>query len=140
MHLVLESENGERVSVPINPDEFDFTDEDEEEEGEEDSTGMDIDAAFTSPQRCSDGSADLTGGGGGGAAATSREFRDSTPTPIMQTGSGIGVVSGGGAGADAACAGGSGGASKGPEVGVATRMVGAAAMPDGKGLSGKART
>ena len=30
MHLVLESENGERVSVPINPDEFDFTDEDDE--------------------------------------------------------------------------------------------------------------
>lgn len=33
MHLVLESENGERISVPINPEEFDFTDE-EDEEGE----------------------------------------------------------------------------------------------------------
>lgn len=40
LRLVLENELGERISVPINPEEFDFTDEEEEEEDDEDAMMM----------------------------------------------------------------------------------------------------
>jgi len=108
MHLVLESENGERISVPINPEEFEFTDEEEEEEFERRSQTL------VAPP---DGESEI-----GGDGAASNFYDDSTAV------NGDGVVNGAVSRIDRektplAAAPLETDQSSGPEVGVATRMV-----------------
>ena len=107
MHLVLESENGERISVPINPEEFEFTDEEEEEFERRSQT-------LVAPP---DGESEI-----GGDGAASNFYDDSTAV------NGDGVVNGAVSRIDRektplAAAPLETDQSSGPEVGVATRMV-----------------
>ena len=110
MHLVLESDNGERVSVQINPEEFDFTDEDDEEyeeDYEEDDGLLGGSGIYESTLLVTPHDA---------AAADPR--RELTPTPLTLTQDEVDAVAPTETGH-----GETRGAQMEPEVGVATRMV-----------------
>jgi len=113
MHLVLESENGERVSVPINPEEFDFTDEEDEED----------DVVNSKTEAVVQGDLEGTlcpGDDDPGNVSASRSDRESTPTAALPIVIRARRSSGGEAGAA-------------PEVGVATRMVNERSTSDDDG-------
>jgi len=136
MHLVLESENGERVSVPIDPEEFDFTDEDDDEEyehrhGEEEVEDEEERSHFTAVDNIAPPIVDVGGGNDatllraedGAAAVDSDARRDLTPTPAAPTGESVSVGAEGGVKCGR-------GAGSEPEVGVATRLVNSCASND----------
>ena len=138
MHLVLESENGERVSVPIDPEEFDFTDEDDDEEyehrhGEEEVEDEEGRSHFTAVDNIAPPIVDVGGGNDatllraedGAAAVDSDARRDLTPTPAAPTGESVSVGAEGGVKCGR-------GAGSEPEVGVATRLVNSCASNDGE--------